>query len=639
MTFLKRLLLLCCLGWLTAWADAGDLITQRAWVEDPSGRMTLDQVLQAPQQNLASPHFNQGFSASTFWVRLRIDPSRVPPAQAGQRLVMRIWPPYLDELQLFDPLQPGSPSQVTGDRHPMSLQDHRSLNLSFVLPAGQAPRDVWVRLQTITSTLMDIEVLTEFEAKQRDWQKTIAVALYLVVLVACLGWASMAWVMLRDRLILYYMARELAAIGFSIVKFGVLRAVGLQGLSPAWIDGITSFMVIFVVAPVVWFDIQFLSMYRPSALALRTLRLLVALSATGAVLTLLGWAPLVLPINSWLVTLVSVVVVLAALSTRAWSDASTGERPDFPRWLMLGSYMVMPVSIPLNRAAHLDWLPPWVQMTHAPFVYLMFGSITMMLMLQLRALRLYRRQTEVQLRLRLAEQLAQEERARREEQERFLAMLGHELRNPLAAVGMLADPSTEDGQQIRRAVADMTQVLERSVQSKRLDAGRFRPEIAELDLQALLQEVCGRSERIALVNLAPGTRLWSDRLCLQMALGNLVDNALKYSPPGSVVQVRCTPAGGDPAEAPALCIQVANLPGPAGRPDPQQLFQKYYRSPLAHHQIGSGLGLYLTHSLLQWVGASVRLLPPEGAPPAPVVFELSLPLRAPAATAQPANAP
>ena len=54
-----------------------------------------------------------------------------------------------------------------------------------------------------------------------------------------------------------------------------------------------------------------------------------------------------------------------------------------------------------------------------------------------------------------------------------------------------------------------------------------------------------------------------------------------------------------------VLISVANKPGLAGTPDPQQVFQKYYRNPAAHCKSGSGLGLYLVHNIIKLLGGWV----------------------------------
>lgn len=618
-----------CLVFLFSWwcgsvlAGSNDLIVERAWVEDLTGRMTLEQVRQAPAQALTGMHFNQGYSASAFWMRLRIDPSRIASDETDERLVMRIWPPYLDELQLFDPLQQRPQPQITGDLHPQSARDYRSLNLNFVLPRGHAPRDVWLRLKTTTSTLTDVQVLTETDAKAMDWRQANISMVYVAALVICLGWAVMAWLLLHDRLILYYIAREMAAIVYAIAVLGGLRAFAWDGLPPVWMDGMVNFMACWIVAVAIWFDVQLLSQYRPHPGALRVLRAGVVLSALAAVMTLLGFTPWAFKLNSWVAVLSPVVLLLTALSTRAWSDGKEDKPPDFPRWTLVSLYLVMPLMMLLNRAVLLGWVPPIVAAAHAALTYLLIGSIMMMVLLQLRAFRSYRHQQEVHLRLRLAEQIAHDERDQREEQERFLAMLGHELRNPLAAVGLLANAHTEEGQQIRRAVNDMTQVLERSVQSGQLTGARFAPDIRSFDMHALMHEIGERSDRLDLVNFAPATPVRNDRMWLLIALGNLVDNALKYSPPDSRVQVVCKLQVLDGRDI--LIVRVSNEPGAAGLPDAQQIFQKYYRSPKAHHQIGSGLGLYLTKNLLDRLMARIVYVPPSASQPPCVVFEVTLP--------------
>lgn len=609
----------------SVWAASTNLVTERAWVEDPTGQMTLEQVSQATAEPLVAGHFNRGYSASTFWIRLRIDPSRVSTESPDEPLVMRIWPPYLDEVQLFDPLHQDRP-QITGDLHPLQELAYRSLNLNFVLPRGNAPRDVWLRLSTTTSTLTDVEVVTESEAKVKDWRQAIGTMIYIAVLVLCLGWAVMAWMLLHDRLILCYVVREAGAIAYAFAVLGGLRAMTWTWLPPVWIHGMVNFLACFIVAIALWFDLQLLSRYRPHPGALWVLRAGVAGSAIAAVIAVAGSVPLAFQLNSWVAVLSPLVLLATAFSTRAWSTDSGEQHKDFPRWALVGLYLLMPLLILLQRAVLLGWVPPVLVAAHVALAYLLFGSVMMMVLLQMRAFRLYRRQQEVHLRLRLAEQLAKEERERREEQEKFLAMLGHELRNPLAAVGMLADESTEEGRQIRRAVRDMAQVLERSVQSGRLADARFEPSIGSFDLHVLMRDVCARSDRVDLINFAPATTVHSDRMCLLIAFGNLVDNALKYSPPESRVCVVCTQKMQDGLKT--LSVRISNEPGVAGWPDAQQIFQKYYRNPKAHHQIGSGLGLYLTKSLLDMLKAQIVFVPPSGSAPQHVVFQVDLPVAA-----------
>jgi len=87
-------------------------------------------------------------------------------------------------------------------------------------------------------------------------------------------------------------------------------------------------------------------------------------------------------------------------------------------------------------------------------------------------------------------------------------------------------------------------------------------------------------------------------------LGNLLDNARKYSAPATPVKVRVSPmrtrAGG------GVAATVSNAPAAAGQPDPRQVFRKFYRAPGARRRTGSGLGLYIADGLARLLGGTLR---------------------------------
>mgnify|MGYP003488691202 FL=1 len=80
-----------------------------------------------------------------------------------------------------------------------------------------------------------------------------------------------------------------------------------------------------------------------------------------------------------------------------------------------------------------------------------------------------------------------------------------------------------------------------------------------------------------------------------MMLRNLVDNAVKYAPEGSPILVQLN------ANAQGWQLSVRSRVGAVGFPDADQIFNKYYRSPLAMRRSGLGLGLY-------WVRGAARQL-------------------------------
>jgi K+-sensing histidine kinase KdpD len=107
--------------------------------------------------------------------------------------------------------------------------------------------------------------------------------------------------------------------------------------------------------------------------------------------------------------------------------------------------------------------------------------------------------------------------------------------------------------------------------------------------------------------MPPELLLHTDASLLRLVLGNLIDNALKYSPPRSDITILIASSVYGTRAGAQISIQ--NLPGVAGWPDATEVFKKYYRSPRAHHQTGSGLGLYLVHSTAHMLGGEMRYAP------------------------------
>ena len=91
-----------------------------------------------------------------------------------------------------------------------------------------------------------------------------------------------------------------------------------------------------------------------------------------------------------------------------------------------------------------------------------------------------------------------------------------------------------------------------------------------------------------------------------MIVFNLLENALKYSPEDSAVNISLI---NSPDE---IRFSVENQVGSAGFPSPDQVFEKYYRSALARQRTGSGLGLYLVKSLVSLLGGHVDYATSEG---------------------------
>ncbi len=238
----------------------------------------------------------------------------------------------------------------------------------------------------------------------------------------------------------------------------------------------------------------------------------------------------------------------------------------------------------------------------------------------------------------------------------FLAMLAHELRNPLAPIGTAAQllrmapgDATTVGKAadiIARQVEHMTQMVDDLLDVSRVTRGLVQIERAPLDLREI---VSGAVEQVEPFLSSRGHRLrvdaagepivvLGDRHRLVQVVSNLLNNAAKYTPPGGAITLSVV------ALADAVEIRVVDN-GIGMDPDlvPQvfDLFTQAERTP-DRSQGGLGIGLALVRSIVQLHGGRVSagsagkgqgstfvvVLPRTSAAPAP-----SPPGRAPALSA------
>jgi PAS domain S-box-containing protein len=193
----------------------------------------------------------------------------------------------------------------------------------------------------------------------------------------------------------------------------------------------------------------------------------------------------------------------------------------------------------------------------------------------------------------------------------FLAMLAHELRNPLAPISTAAhllrtaeDPARirAAGEVIGRQVRHMTELVD-----DLLDVSRVTRGLVELDLETVdvREVVAGAIEQVrplvdarrhALHVRLPPTPLWvrGDRTRLMQVLTNLLNNAAKYTPEGGEVALE---AGTDESQVSVRVRDTGQGIDPSLLPRIFELFTQAERTP-DRAQGGLGIGLALVHRLV-----------------------------------------
>jgi signal transduction histidine kinase len=271
------------------------------------------------------------------------------------------------------------------------------------------------------------------------------------------------------------------------------------------------------------------------------------------------------------------------------------------------------------------------------------------------ALRARRRQYEVR------DLLAEADRAVRQRDE-FLAMLGHELRNPLGVissaiqilnrVGSLAREAVETRDMIERQTSHLTRLVDDLLDVSRVSSGKISLRREPVDLNEIARECFHNSAGLVAaqrheLTLAPSPEplvVEGDAVRLEQIVNNLLTNAIKYTPAGGRIVLSVSRDEGEPGErgetgAPHAVVRVRDN-GVGLEPDMLvRVFDMFTQAdrPLDRTQGGVGMGLTLVRRLAEMHGGSVGASSDglgKGSE-----FEVRLPLAANAVASAAVNAP
>jgi signal transduction histidine kinase len=205
----------------------------------------------------------------------------------------------------------------------------------------------------------------------------------------------------------------------------------------------------------------------------------------------------------------------------------------------------------------------------------------------------------------------------------FIAVLGHELRNPLAPLSLHvqtlqlqleAGPALVPREQLQGELEKINQRLDRFVglldrvfDASRIGSGQLRLELEPVDLGAAVEEWAATHEPElraagceASYRLAPGVIGRWDRARIGQILDNLLGNAMRYGA-GRPIEVRVERDG-------AWALLAVRDHGVGIDPaNHRRIFERYVRGDRGHRSAGLGVGLWVVDSICRALGGSVTV--------------------------------
>jgi two-component system phosphate regulon sensor histidine kinase PhoR len=218
----------------------------------------------------------------------------------------------------------------------------------------------------------------------------------------------------------------------------------------------------------------------------------------------------------------------------------------------------------------------------------------------------------------------------------FVSNVSHELKTPLASIKGLAEllldgalkeeKASEFLESINREVDRLTRLVKDLLDLSKMESGMLRLEIHPLNICDIIQQVmmrltpqAGRKNVEITTSFGCTFPVLADMDRIQQVIINLLDNAIRYTPPGEKIIVRTT-------EKEGRCLVEVSDTGPGiSVENLERVFDRFFRVDRARSRGGGGfgLGLAITKQIVENHGGSIGV---SSTPPRGTTFYFTLPL-------------
>ncbi len=211
----------------------------------------------------------------------------------------------------------------------------------------------------------------------------------------------------------------------------------------------------------------------------------------------------------------------------------------------------------------------------------------------------------------------------------FVSTVSHELRTPLTSIKGFADTILRAGDRldasqqkryigiIKEQADRLTRLVEDLLAVSRLESRKLQLTIRAIELEPAVKRVIlnltDKAENHQIATRLPAglPSVWADADRLEQILTNLIDNAIKYSPPKTTVTISARSIAQNPEDIEREMVEFSVADQGGGIPTDQlpEIFNKFSRldNPLVRQTEGTGLGLYITKSLVLALGGTITV--------------------------------
>jgi signal transduction histidine kinase len=621
-----RLLLWCFLSHVhfTDWSHASSTIidvanapsrqqvTSRTELfEDSSRQTTIDMVRRAGNWRQGGGQaLNFGLSSSIWWVRLHLRNTDAQP----HNVVLDFGTAVQDYVDwyLFDAKRGERARGRTGDRVPFGLRPLNSSILAVPLQLeGHTEMEVYLRLdshdglyEVMPLVLADLAEFTQYNKRAEILQM-----LFHGGLLSLICFSLFLFIATRQLSAGFYM---LYLSGFLVYSFSI-RGFDLQYLWPDAPDWHNQFVLIAATLCFVFgngFGITVLRLrhHVPPSLW-KTIQVFFVLNILTLVPILLDFYAVAVICGIFGVALILIMTGTSlCLAFRGVRDAG----------YVSGGFVIMIVAAGMLYLQLLGATGP--SDVNVIFSALQIGAGIQFMIFPFILARSHQR---LEIEKAQSEMEAEETRRHLAAQHQFLGFISHELRTPLAIIDSAAQvlpllyedtPSMHrKTASIRAAAQRLTRLLNNCLTDDRLSTKGLQPEFFPIDTRELLQSLVGQFQVITenhqiqadLDNIP--SEFCGDAMLIEVMIGNLLDNAVKYSPAGGTIILR-----GWSKQHGELLVDVQDCGVGISPEQRSRVFDRFYRATQIPGISGAGLGLSLVQQIASLHGGEVTCISEPG---------------------------
>jgi signal transduction histidine kinase len=572
-----------------------------SWL-DATGTATLATVQKQDNWEPFSDWKSWAYGPEPVWLRVQIPGTTATDAPPW---ILVVRPAFLDRVTFYDPTM--GVERYSGDFLPANDDALGSVLFSFEAKALPAARQVYVKVESASARVVHLSLMPRAQAQAYTRHVEWTMGASLLLSVVFLIWAVTRWLQTNDRMMGFFALKQLMISLWGFFFLGFARITIGDWFAEGTLSKISILVAVNgMVSTILWFYAALLAEYKARAW------MLAALNVAGWTIQALGLLNFVdqTQLSLQIVNTTAPLLLLWIVLT-LWRAKPKGTPPPIPKAALLAYLVVYAVLNSLPSLMYLKVIP------ESPFLFvgnmslLVADGLVMLVILNIRQRRFKEQHQAISTQLMLQQEQARLDQQYLDEQRKLLAMLAHEMKTPLANLRIWMEAGPKGRPVMTRAIHDMNRVIERCVHAGQLSDHSLQPRNEWLDAAELTQSVLSNSRQPGRVQLklpAEVYAVYTDAQMLSIVLSNVLENAYKYSAPETPIELELATSAG-PNGISGWCWRVENTVGAAGFPDADKVFDKYYRSPHAQRQSGSGLGLFLVKSLLDLMHGQVIYTP------------------------------